>query len=647
MIQVLFEEMDLIVSILGFIAGAFILTLSAYLLLVRVEAGRIHGLEIGLSIMFACAVYMVSRRRLVHRIPIQVLMNVCKRRAFNGLFLCTFCASLPLALWLTPYHRSIGYFIMMSFVSSLLALEIASTTDTHDHTNILLKIILLALSLRWTPLFVFPDLIGADTHTHRLLTLVIMKEGKIPAISQPFNPWLVYSSMPVFHLLIGTFSLLTGFDYRYSMMLSASLSCIPILLIGFLLGKMLFSSRVGLFATLFLAMADYQIKAGFYVIPSTFALLLVVLCVKILFTLRSNYHSLPLLLIVLAITPLTHTITSGILFIVIAALLACDKLPSRVYPNETAPPRYLFTLWAYFVGAVLTKWIFDPYISEQFGVSLVNILLGTGRIAMTAVEEYAKSMWLENFLSYLGFSVFYMLSTIGLLLMLFIKRRAHFFWVISAATVTIVPIIGVITGIPFFYEDRWMYASEFFMSVPAALSLSVLLAGVRGNRRRICLLLSFVFFLSFFLITNPTSNMDSPIYSSNILARFTFTESQVRAAKTIMTLQDQYVMSSDLASCTCLNEIYVMQHYQQARYEDIAKEAWFWRRDFVPLLEKGLVVVRASMLREPIVVWGGLPGSAWGLVKVNYDPRFTLNEIYNRVYDNGEITGFLEPKSQL
>ncbi|MBA7544273.1 hypothetical protein ES705_36625 [subsurface metagenome] len=78
----------------------------------------------------------------------------------------------------------------------------------------LFQIILIALSLEWSVLLLFPSIVGIDPWTHQLITLDILDKGHIVGGG--------YQHLPIYHVAIGITSLITGLSYKMATMLFIS-----------------------------------------------------------------------------------------------------------------------------------------------------------------------------------------------------------------------------------------------------------------------------------------------------------------------------------------------------------------------------------------------------------------------------------------
>ena len=126
--------------------------------------------------------------------------------------------------------------------------------------------------------------------------------------------------------------------------------------------------------------------------------------------------------------------------------------------------------------------------------------------------------------------------------------------------------------------------------------------------------------LSFFLITSPIPNRDSPIYSQNTGYRVSFTQSEVQAAETI-----SHIYLGNIMLGLPYDNLFPLPTSGNLRKCVIS-------RDFKNVAE--LVPIREYEI--------GHIACANNPVKLDYDPRKVLDEQgFSRIYDCGTVSAFL------
>ena len=272
------ENLDKNLAILGLVACSILI-----LWLVLVVGKYV---EAGVTAFLACATYLIIRKRLLLLGSSSLQALALNRPAYlilNIAFLALFTYSL-LSVDLRPelYSRPLGYFIATAIMATILAVEILFLPRGKAYESfVLVKIMLIALSLRWMPQFIFPGLIGVDPWGHQMFTAQILEAGSIPG-GYP------YSNLPVMHLIIVATSLITDLSYKFATMLSISLLHVVGLIFVFLLGRFVFDSKVGLLAALLLGVAAYWINLGMGIHPTTLALVLVAMLIYMIFKARQD-----------------------------------------------------------------------------------------------------------------------------------------------------------------------------------------------------------------------------------------------------------------------------------------------------------------------------------------------------------------------
>lgn len=217
------------------------------------------------------------------------------------------------------YIRPISFFVAITIMAIIVAIQILCCHPKGFHVwFVLFEIMIIALILRWSPVFMYPGVVGVDPWTHQRITADLLAFGHI----QPDA--LNYFKMPSYHIFTGMTSLITGLEYKYAVMCSVNLlQVICDVLFIFLLGKAVFNTKVGLMAGLLLGVANYHVQFGYWTIPNTMGLTIVLIMVYMLFKIRADFHLRGTSLwIVLALTLiLTHSVCAMCMCILLFAFL--------------------------------------------------------------------------------------------------------------------------------------------------------------------------------------------------------------------------------------------------------------------------------------------------------------------------------------
>jgi len=620
------QNLDRNLAILGLVAS-LILTLCLALF--------IRGYtEVGISTFLACATYLAIRKRLFP-LGITSLQDLYAKRStyliLNLLFFILFFYSvISIILREDAYSRPLGYFISTALMATILALEILFLPKGKAYTSfILVKIMLIALSLRWIPQLIFPGLIGVDPWAHQMFTGKLMEAGSIPG-GYP------YSELPIMHLIIAATSFITDMSYKYSTMLSISLFHVIGLIYVFLLGRFIFNSKVGLLSALLLGIAGYWINLGMGIHPTTLALVLVA---PIIYVILKAGESRPgrisisltfLSFIFMSVLIMTHTLTALSMAVLLFSFWLGYKAYKRLYDRQFDIPVTLY-LAILFTVAMFTWWM---YVSGSISV-LAEVLksgLWVERWAPSdAYIDYWSTVSLSEYVLYmLGFLLFFTFSIIGSFYML-AKRfgnRHSFALILGGLVLVFIGFSSQALGLSGALAGRWWWNAHLIMAIPAAIGFLSICASFKSNFGKVIVLAILIFIITFFLITSAQANFDNLIYTKNTAARYAFTESELSAMNTVADMWDGKV---GIAATT--EYAYFVDNRAMLMEEVEEVVPCLLAKDFTECTDM-IVIIREEIVNNYFTI------SAGG-VKLDYDPREVLEQQgFDRIYDCGNVSAF-------
>jgi len=293
-------------SILALAGAIFSLILIVYL---QIHFGRPIYVITGILVFLACMTYLVLKHR--HKLsPISSILDLQAKPSILLLSDIVFFVLFIYSLWSfafrpEPYVRPLGYFISIALMSAILAAKILFLPSKNSPIPFtLFQIILIALSLRWSVLFLFPTIVGMDPWYHQAVTLDMLDKGDAGG---------VYGGLPVMHLAIGATSLITALNYKMATMFSITLlQVVGDVLFIFLIGRLIFNAKIGMLAALLLGVANWHILFGYWTIPNTLGATFVVIILYLLFKFHRDRVTvvIPLCVLVMAALLLTHAIAA-------------------------------------------------------------------------------------------------------------------------------------------------------------------------------------------------------------------------------------------------------------------------------------------------------------------------------------------------
>lgn len=591
----------------------------------------------GLLVFAACSIYLFIRRtlsraraRYTRALSTSMFYAESSRRFYlfsNLLFFALFLSSILFCL-LRPeeYSRPLGYFVTAGLMASVLAVEILFLpAGKLQERFALLKIILLSVNIELSQVFVFPSIVGIDPWSHQSFTLDILKIGVIPG-------GFPYSGIPLMHILVGSFSLITGLDYKISAFLSISfVQAVSASTLVYLIGSRVFNSRIGLLGALLLGIANYELSMGYWAIPNTMATVFALATVFLLFRTTPEKSSTDLrvtclILLFSGALIMTHTVTSVFMLLLLVVFCVGFEVRNRVHQEgkNPVPP----SLPIFFAAGMLAWWAYvsghlnllATYLEEGFRLSL---RLG---YVPSQVSQYSNGVpILEQLFNFAGIYLFFTISFIGCLYMFSKYGTSRAFviaasGVITAAMAFFAPIAGV-----WIITQRWFYFSQILLSLPLAFGLMMLCWKIKSRLVKSMLLASMVFLLTFLMILSPIANLDNANFSPNTQIRFAFTTSEQQALKTVASMGWKKI---------AVDSYYLLLDYPLYPTESIGERIY---NGSLTIYSGEPILIREEIVNRP---FQSIDGST--VYKLDYDPRETLTtQVFSKIYDSNSVSGFI------
>lgn len=615
------DELDKILALVGAI---LILALTIW---IKVVIGFTLLVMVGILCFTVCTGYLIIRRFFYSSLIPSLEELRCSTRFYitlNSLFFLLLSYSIiSIYLRTDPYIRPLGYFISTALMATIVANEIFFLSPKKSHIYLTLcKTIIIGLSLQYSQILIFPNVVGVDPWWHQWFTLKILNEGHIPE-------GLAYSKLPLMHLMIGMTSLVTDLGYKLATMVSiSSLQVICDALFVFLLGKFLISTKVGLLSALLLEIADQHIQFGYWTIPNTMAAILILPIIFILLKVRINKPFIGNLvaMFLMGTLILTHTVTAMCLAILLFVFWLSSLAYARLFDEKMVRSvnwticvlfsTLMFAYWSYISGHILTL---TNFIKMAFYSPLLD---------WRYPPLYYIPLW-EQIFNRLGMFLFFSLSFIGCFYMMS-KKFHNNNRVITIIGGMVILCLAFFTRIMMIYivTHRWYYFSQILLVIPLSLSL-FLLNGIFKHRLIKGFLMSLsVFILSFLLIMSSTANIDNRLFSSNSGIRYAFTDSELYAMDTI---------SNSWNGTVGTDWLYYYSFHFQFDNDGISIDNSLETGDFTNLQDI-LIIIREEMMNYP------LHGFYRSNIYIKYNPFLVLeDQNFSRIYNCGSVSGYLKP----
>lgn len=607
------RDLDKTLAIAGVILS---LILIAY---IGRENGQVVYLLTGVLALISCLLWLAIRKNHTFEFdpPESQVPSYFWAICFFGLYTLS-----VLSVYHRPelYERPLLYFVLTALMASVIACEIMVSSRQHI-SFILIQILLLGMSIAWSQLLIFPDLLGIDPWFHSSLTGQIIKEGVIPE-------GYAYSKLPLFHLMIAATSLIADLLYKFATMFSVSLSqviCNAVFV--FLIANYLFKNhRIGLLAALLVITANHHIYMSYWSIPNSFAAVFIPIALYlILFKFKSILRLKSTILGTMALAPiiLTHTITAmcmaTLLFVTWGMLTFCRFYYSKVENYVSLSVPIIFTI------AMLIWWFYSGNIDQLIDFFSSGFSIDFFLSTPEKVRNYLATAPLgEQLFNNLGMFLFFAFSFIGIFYMISRNGNSSTFviaWLgMIPLTIGFFPLVFGCSMI----EHRWWYFAQILLSISVAIAIYIV--GLWKSKRPIYVygfIFVFVLVLSFLMIMSPYANIDNTTLSPNINWRATPIESELQA----QTILDHFngISKSDRYYAGSL----VYFGYKAEPFcENIADQ------DFIHI--KGdLILVRDTILTGPFMVFSKT-------YKLDYNLCDLMDNMgFCRIYDNGPVYAYL------
>jgi len=628
--------LDIVVAIIIGLVGVIILFFSWY--------AKLFQYDIGFVMLVASLIYIVFRRRFTGESK-DISFDLKKRTALllNIIFVVFFAASI-LLLWLNLYHRPLLYFLLVSAMSAIIAIEILHFNRGTKVSPILLKIILLSLNIRAGIFYEFNSLIGNDIFQHAKIIRQILSIGFVTPESMDFTK---YVSFPIFHLTTASTSLISSLTVKDSLFFTVVFFSIISTIFIYLIGKTIVNVKFGLFAMLLANISDMFIVRGVTSItPGA-----IVFCwfLIILYLLYRDLHSvlknsvIKIFLIIVLI--LTHQLSTCASFISLAGISIGKRFYEYVYTHNKHSQGILITSCTLLLfGVALQSYWMYAYIDIETGKTFFHFAvrpivraLESGDFFSTPsssmyVAYYAQYSTLSNILFHLGYLILLFFAVVGALIWLSPKEIDSKKFVVIIAPISLylfiygIPLTGIGNAQ---LSTRWLGFAYLFLVFLATQSIFALVGLVKRNSNKVIAISFTMLLFTFIMITTPYINGDSPLYCKDRWPRAALTDSEIQAAKTITNIYEDIIQTD--------------RTYRATIFRELPFDATI--KDMTPLdtetLNKGMILTRTCISNEPVAC--EMLGGELSIVTIPGDEFFEKFETpkHDIVYDNGGVKAYL------
>ena len=630
------RNLDMILSVMGFNLGVFIVSL--YYLI------NLNQADIGITVLSACSIYYIFRKKFKSETPISSEKDRLKN-VLNLSFYLVFLISV-LIYSMNMYYRPISYFILICILAGIIASEILYVREGDRVASILLQIFLLSILIRAGIYYNFPSLMGYDAYFHAGMAKLITETGGIPPIDIS-SKYLYY---PLAHIFISITQLMGGLDVKDGIFYSIGFANIFITAGIYLIGKKLEGPQMGLLAALLINLNNHNIVSGITnITPGSLVLCYFIVILYVIFREKPSLALTGIVLTTTVLMVLTHQLTTFVVFLALVSILVGKYLHNFLYeslPSAAAGFNYLL-----FFGICLqTYWMFTYVTPEtSFFEMIVKPLMEVLQIGSaysseeliggaTANQDSLEVLLLH--ISYLALPFF----AIGGVLAWFSRTDAKKIDKFSISLVVVI-LYSLAYGIPLmgmrnFLTSRWFPLISVFLVLVAASYILKLTSLFNSKKAKISTIFIIMLFFSFVMVTTPGINKDNPLVGKETTVRNQFKNIEIQPVKTLSAVHSgNILMDSPYDSCL---------FYRDQGYDE--NNATYFNTNQIETREisgDGMVLLRRSTLGEPISI---NDPNRFGVNIIQPLPAEFFNSFeapeYALVYDNAEVFAYLKEKKE-
>ncbi len=631
------KNMDLLCGLIGTVLGLLIAILSFF--------GVINQFLIGLTILCVSSIYVLVRSKI--RSPRKIAPIPISPRILSVLNIVFWSLlSVALLIWyFNLYYRPTSYFIIISILSAIIALEIFSSDDSRDFWPIFVKIVILSLVIRGGIYFNYPSIMGYDAYFHTKIADIIMLTGSVP----PFEISDKYAYAPIVHILIANVGVLCQIPVKCTVFLSIGVGSVISTLFLYIIGKNIAGPQIGLLAALLANITNDLIVRGITNITAdslVVCYLLAMLYLTFADTVHINIRD-SLLIFFSLLLVITHQLSTFVVFLILLTLISSQAIISYIHGVHFQKSRSIIYLMLFGI-AIVAHWI-----SIEFpgGSTFFDFVLGPFIDVIRAGGEYGSDLLIVGHAyerplfdllilqsSYLILPFF---AIGGLLLWMSPENRKRFSIAVVAAALFVL-VYGIpLLGIRNLLTSRWMPLLCIFLAILAAAFIWRSVHLMSSRTGKICSVFLVVFVFAFLMITTPGINKDNPLVSKDTTIRNQFTYSEIQAAETIESVfdGDTYVDSTFLGAYVYHTDP-VISEKEIAVSKQVSQLDISGNNDLIGA--NNLFVLRTCTLYEPVTVKAShLYGDSMArIIPQSFFDSFESHH-FNLVYSNSYVLGYL------
>ncbi|MBA2869077.1 hypothetical protein [Methanococcus maripaludis] len=598
-------------------------------------------LSIGLACSIGCVLYLVIDKKNTSKKEDSA--NNFEKRFLDIVYVILF--TLSIFLWHNSLDRPLSYFLVFSLCSGVLAISIYFSNNKLDYYIQCIKIFLLSFNIKYSIFLSSGYLPGVDSYIHAKMNELLANSGNINV--------LIGKEMyfPIMHIQTAIMQIITETSIKDANNFAVIIPFVFISIFVYMVGKKLFGDREGLLAMLLLSVSDFHIYWGSAPQTTSYGIMLYYSLIYVLFknhsyNNRTVWNILSFYLIIIII--ITHAVSSYILLITLFALFLASLMYGSVC--KTTKLQYL-GLSIITTLSLLQQWFIAIYSKNMpffdSVVSFLYVALKTYAGFLNRPEKVVSTAgiippFIDRFLDAIGLSSYLLFTILGSLIAISVrckyKDQIKFSYVI-----VLIILFGITFGFPLFglrniMPTRWFAFEYFFVSIFAAFGIINILKKINKIYLKKTFLISIVCILTFFMSSNTTSNVDSPLWLKDNTISTTYTLAEITGAVT-MAQFSEHIFSDNRYGSSVLGIFLNLTHEPLQNHETIFKR------------DDDIFLWRNYMLDRPVRTFTKIEGYNRRITKfeiLGKNVKLKLDVETNRIYDNNEIIGYyIIPKNNI
>lgn len=507
-----------------------------------------------------------------------------------------------------PYSRPSSYFVLLSLLSGLILIQILLSPKKISlkyKLLIFLEIFLLSFSFTFSQELLYKTVLGRDPWHHWTLTEIILLNGHIPTYLEipTIGTPMAYVKMPNFHLLVGSYMLLSEISYKWGSYVITGLGTLILLMnIIYLLTKKIFKDeRISTLSTLLLAISDNVLnQTGKNLVPQTIGVAIAFLILYLSVKRKFLFNSKGKLIMFILMIGLLFTYTISYFFILIqlsilllTTIIFAHKISTK-YIKEyalllTISATLAFLTWAYF-----SKYYFDIFVDKLYRLLFIH--------RFESLEEHVYKVGIpltKVLLARGGMLLFFSIVgiTIFLILIKFYKEFLKLTLAIISGVFICCGIIGPFTPTLSEISQRFWYYGE----VLGSIFIGYIIFRMWNYKGIKILVVVLVTLLTWLMFVSSVANDDNPLVNEYTL-RTGWYDSEIASAKFVLWNSNKRI-TSDLDFS--INLIYLMTNLAKAtQLIDVPLSTFNNFQDAINDRDN-IFIVRIELVKDRCFVLGG------------------------------------------